>query len=171
MVAALMEHGLHAWGMYSAEIYEPKCQQNKTKLFLMGTDRPVAEALEPGWAACHFPALILMTEGKNLSSWAAVLWTVPKLHQLPLPFSESYHLLKSSSGSLEGTERTAWNLSITGACGSQTHHSRLRCRPPPCHQVGQSQSRWLRHAGQHLSRATVNATAHREGSLQLKEHL
>lgn len=64
LAVPLMLHGFHAWGMNSAQRFmNPKYQQNKTKLFLMGTNKPIAETLEPDWAACHFSALDIDDRG------------------------------------------------------------------------------------------------------------
>lgn len=113
MVIPRMEHGLHVWGMYLAQRFMNP-NTNKTKQSCLRWAPTVQlPTLEPGWAACHLSALDIDDRGEKPQSRAAVLCTVPKLHQLPLPFSESYHLLESISGSLEGTERTAWNSSVS----------------------------------------------------------
>lgn len=64
LAVPLMVRGFHAWGMNSAQRFmNPKYQKNKTKLFLMGTNKPIAETLEPDWAACHFSALDIDDRG------------------------------------------------------------------------------------------------------------
>lgn len=88
----LLGHGFHAWGMNSAQRFmNPKYQQNKTKLFLMGTNKPTAETLELDRAAGHFSALDIDDRGgKTTIPGLLSCGLQPKLHQLLLPFSESY---------------------------------------------------------------------------------
>lgn len=87
LVASQMAHGFRAWGMYPAQRFmNPQNQQNKTKLFLTGTNRPAAVMLGLAGQPATLLPLVSMTEGKTHSSWAALLWTVARVTSAAAPF-------------------------------------------------------------------------------------